>query len=93
MAKLFGLKFPNVKIPNMRHVNQHHTHTTTPITKQEKETLSASELAELLNISVGFIYNVRASEPDNYNKLPKGHKVGRRVVWLKSEVLEWLSQH
>lgn len=62
-------------------------------TTSSTETLNAIELAAILKVSVGYIYNVRALEPENDNKLPKGHKIGRHVIWLKSEVLEWIRQH
>lgn len=63
------------------------------LTLSSAETLNAIELAEFLKVSVGYVYNIRAQEPENDNKLPKGHKVGRHVIWLKSEVLEWIRQH
>lgn len=60
----------------------------TEITAGLPPTLTAKELADFLHVTPGHIYNARSNK---LSDLPPAHKVGRRVVYLTSEVVEWLS--
>lgn len=65
--------------------------TTTINTDDLKETLSINELAELLHMKVGGIYNrlYRGGDlPPNCNIGGRG----RKKIWLKSTVLTWLKE-
>lgn len=54
-------------------------------TGQDDELLTLQDVAELLEVSPNTIYYWRYQGTG-----PKGHKVGKRVRYWRSEVLDWL---
>jgi predicted DNA-binding transcriptional regulator AlpA len=59
---------------------------------ERDQTMTIDELAEFLHTKVGTIYYWRSTADDDENRLPKARKVGRRLVWLRSEVEQWLAE-
>ncbi len=55
----------------------------------ENETLDATELAKLIKCSKRNVVNNQSRAP---RLLPPFRRVGRKAVWVKSVVLDWLSQ-
>ena len=58
-------------------------------------TLTVKALGRLLGYSEGHILNMRAydlTHPEREPQLPRGHKLGRRVVYITSEVMDWLRE-
>jgi len=56
-------------------------------TEQRDELLTLQDVAKLLEVSPNTIYYWRYQGTG-----PKGHKVGKRVRYWRSEVLDWLQQ-
>ena len=55
----------------------------------ETEVLTTRELAKLLRTSTGHIHNM-LSKGHEGKKIPHSFKLGRRRLWSKKEVQEWL---
>ena len=52
-----------------------------------EEILTAKEAADFLKVKVGYIYQLRATQ-----RIPF-HYVGKTVRFLKSELIEWVSNN
>lgn len=55
----------------------------------EEILLTAEELARFLRINTQTVYNAISKELEGTH-IPKSIKIGRRRLWIKSEVLTWL---
>jgi len=55
----------------------------------EEILLTAEELARFLRINTQTVYNAISKEQEGTH-IPKSIKIGRRRLWIKSEVLTWV---